>query len=229
MKTYEEMSDSIEGELQKHRRRWTLDFLSHLDFDDVAQTIRHHIYKKWSNWNQDRPFAPWCSTIIQNQIKNMTRNNYAAFAKPCSKCPYSQGDSMTSDEGFCAITTSGVQCEECPLFAHWIKKRKDAFNVKIPTSIDGNLSDHIETTGSGMNEAEFARGFDELNEEMQRRLSKDMYKAYTMLFIEKASDEEVSKFMGYKTTEKNRAAGYKQIKNLKDKFHTLARKILLDK
>ena len=36
-----------------------------------------------------------------------------------------------------------------------------------------------------------------------------------MLFFENASEDDVAKYMGYKTSEKNRAAGYKQIKNLK--------------
>jgi hypothetical protein len=36
-----------------------------------------------------------------------------------------------------------------------------------------------------------------------------------MLFFENASEDEVAKFMGFKSNEKNRAAGYKQIKNIK--------------
>ena len=39
-----------------------------------------------------------------------------------------------------------------------------------------------------------------------------------MLFIENKTEEEVAKKMGYRTNEKGRKAGYKQIKNLKKTF-----------
>ena len=38
---------------------------------------------------------------------------------------------------------------------------------------------------------------------------------YTYLYIENKDEDEVASLMGFKTTEKNRAPGYKQIKNLK--------------
>ena len=38
---------------------------------------------------------------------------------------------------------------------------------------------------------------------------------YNYLYIEFLSEEQVAKKMGYKTTEKNRQPGYKQIKNIK--------------
>ena len=41
---------------------------------------------------------------------------------------------------------------------------------------------------------------------------------YQMLFIENKTEEEVAKKMGYRTNEKGRKAGYKQIKNLKKTF-----------
>ena len=41
---------------------------------------------------------------------------------------------------------------------------------------------------------------------------------YQLLFIENKTEEEVAKKMGYRTNEKGRKAGYKQIKNLKKTF-----------
>ena len=38
---------------------------------------------------------------------------------------------------------------------------------------------------------------------------------YNYLYIENLDEEEVAKKMGYKTSEKNRQPGYKQIKNIK--------------
>ena len=47
-----------------------------------------------------------------------------------------------------------------------------------------------------------------------------------MLFIDGKSDEEVGVEMGYKTSEKNRSAGYKQIRNLKKMFKETVQKII---
>jgi hypothetical protein len=47
-----------------------------------------------------------------------------------------------------------------------------------------------------------------------------------MLFFEHKTEEEVATFMGYKTTEKNRKAGYKQIKNLKKMLKEKAESII---
>ena len=43
---------------------------------------------------------------------------------------------------------------------------------------------------------------------------------------EKMDEEEVALYLGYKTSEKGRKAGYKQIKNLKAKFKKIAIKII---
>lgn len=49
-----------------------------------------------------------------------------------------------------------------------------------------------------------------------------------MLFFENKTEEEVAEFMGYKTNEKNRKAGYKQIKNLKKMLKQKAEDIIRD-
>ena len=56
-------------------------------FEDVEQIIRVHIYQKWSQWDQKRDLKPWINKIITNQFKNILRNYYLNFAKPCSSCP----------------------------------------------------------------------------------------------------------------------------------------------
>ena len=43
--TYEDKSDVIDEELRKRRGKWFLKSLAWIDYDDVAQIIRAHIYK----------------------------------------------------------------------------------------------------------------------------------------------------------------------------------------
>ena len=50
-----------------------------------------------------------------------------------------------------------------------------------------------------------------------------------MLFIQNCTEEEVAKYLGFKTSEKKRSAGYKQIKNLKKIFQEKAKEILKEK
>jgi hypothetical protein len=65
-----------------------------------------------------------------------------------------------------------------------------------------------------------------LNKCMKRELSKKQYLVYELLFIKHIDEEEVAQKMGYKTSEKGRKAGYKQIKNLKKIFKQKAQEIL---
>jgi DNA integrity scanning protein DisA with diadenylate cyclase activity len=61
---------------------------------------------------------------------------------------------------------------------------------------------------------------------MKKELSQNHYRAYIMLFFEDGTEEDVAKFMGYKTTEKKRKAGYRQVKNLRKIFKAKAEEII---
>ena len=50
---------------------------------------------------------------------------------------------------------------------------------------------------------------------MEEVLKPIEWKVYRMLYIENRSESEVAIEMGYKTSEKNRSPGYKQITNIK--------------
>jgi len=52
------------------------------------------------------------------------------------------------------------------------------------------------------------------------------YIIYKMLFIDYLDEEKIALTLGYKTTEKGRKAGYKQIKNLKNFYKKIAKQML---
>ena len=54
-----------------------------------------------------------------------------------------------------------------------------------------------------------------IHSKMERVLKPIEWKVYKYLYIDGKNEEQTAKLMGYKTTEKNRIAGYKQIKNIK--------------
>jgi DNA-directed RNA polymerase specialized sigma24 family protein len=218
---YEDKQEVIDRIIEKHRYIWQLKAIAWMDYEDVAQIIRFHISKKWKMWKQDRPLEPWIARITVNQIKNLLRNNYSNYVRPCLSCKFNMGNEPPA----CSITPSGRQCSECPLYKKWEKTKKCAYDVKLSVSIE-NHSESIQ----GMKDLNFdvLSSAQRLHEEMKHRLAPKQYKVYSRLYIDGADEEKVAMEMGYKTNEKGKKAGYKQIKNLKKLFKQVATKILQD-
>lgn len=212
---FEDYIDIIEEEILKRKSKWSLNSIAWMDFEDVSQVIKIHIYKKWSLYNPSKPLRPWLNRIISNQLKNLIRNNYGNFAKPCVKCAASN-----QDEG-CSLFVK--QCNLCPLYEYWSKNKKDAHGLKssggVNIDIDNSLNvshgfDHFESNSKKLHEA------------MLSRLKPLERIVYTLVYIENRSDKEVAKIMNYKTTEKGRQPGYKHIKNLKKSIIEKVKKAL---
>jgi|TARA_R100000988_G_C3980534_1_gene156674 RNA polymerase sigma factor (sigma-70 family) len=214
---FEDYIEQINEEIRKRKSKWNLTALSWMDFDDVSQIIRIHIFKKWHLYDTKKPLNPWINRIISNQIKNLIRNNYGNYCRPCLKCAAAESGDL------CYIY--GKQSEACPLFANWARTKKIAYNAKLPVSIE----DH----NNEINLAEYT-GVDvdalllKLNVKMKEVLKPAEWKIYKALYIENLSEEEVATMMGYKTNEKNRVPGYKQIKNVKKSIIIKAKKMLAE-
>jgi len=216
-KKFEDHIDIIETAIRKQRSRWRLDCIAWFDFEDVEQVIKLHIYNKWHMWDQERPLEPWINIIVTNQIRNLVRNHYGNYIKPCATCEFNMGDEA------CSFTTSKVQDGECPKYRNWEKTKKAAFDLKIAVPSENHLYEMGNSPDTNLN---FNTCIKKLNIYMEDVLTKTHYKAYCMLFFEEASEEDVAKFMGYKTNEKKRKAGYRQVKNLKKMFIEKATEII---
>ena len=68
---FEDHIDLIDNEIRKRKGKWNLTAITWIDFDDVSQIIRIHIYKKWNLYDSSKPLIPWINRIISNQIKNI--------------------------------------------------------------------------------------------------------------------------------------------------------------
>ena len=112
---YEDFSEVINEEISKKRYKWNLTALAWMDYEDVSQILRFHIFKKWHLYDQEKSIKPWIRTIIANQIKNLIRNNYTNFIKPCSRCE------AAKEETGCEIY--GKQDSSCPLYKNWEKNK----------------------------------------------------------------------------------------------------------
>lgn len=202
--SFEDRIEEINTEILKRKNKWNLTAISWMDFSDVAQILRFHIYKKWHLYNLSKPLAPWVNRIISNQIKNLIRNNYSNYTRPCLKC------SAAETEDGCSIYEK--QCAKCPLYANWIRSKKNAHDTKLPLSLENHVQEIHNIPNDSFNIEQSALN---THRKMEQVLKPIEWKVYKYLYIQNKNEEDVAKLMGYKTTEKNRMAGYKQIKNIK--------------
>lgn len=224
-KTFEEMYKIVDEIIKKRKNKWRLRAITWFDFEDVEQIIKLHIYKKWHLWDQSRPIEPWINRIATNQIRNIIRNNYTSVARPCLSCPFNTSKGIeTSFDNSCGFTPSKIQCNECPLYAKWEKTKKSAFDIKITVSLE-NHKHHFASFESNI-EYNYTGAEKKLHNLMKNNLTDRQFFVYKMFFIDCLTDEQVAKILKFKTNEKGRKAGYKQIKNLKKMLYLKAQKLL---
>lgn len=212
---FEDRIKEIDLEISKRRAKWNLTALSWMDFDDVSQILRIHIFKKWHLYDHSKPLAPWLNRIISNQIKNLIRNNYGNFCRPCLRCAAAEGVDL------CKIY--GKQDSSCPLYANWYKTKKSAHDLKIPVPLENHSQEVYSMHGDQFDIVENSK---RLHKKMKEILKPLEWKVYELLYIKNMNEEDVAKKMGYKTNEKNRSPGYKQIKNIKKSIITKVKRCL---
>jgi len=202
--TFEDSYPLIKIELLKKKHKWTLTSLAWINWEDIEQIISLHIWKKWYQYDPSKPLAPWLSRIIHNQIKNLIRNNYSNYSKPCAKCAAAQGL-----DG-CKIYVE--QCEACPLYEDWTKRKQVAQFIKMPVSLD----DHInEISKIAESEDSVPNDVLKVHAKMKEVLKPLEYIVYEGLFILEEDEKTVAKKVGYISNEKGRGPGYRQIFNIK--------------
>ena len=216
---FDDKREDLDELLKKYRGKWQLNALAWLDYDDVCQIIRIHIYKKWHLWDQERPFKPWAAMIISNQIKNLVRNNYTSFARPCLRCPHNMGNTA------CDLTKSREQDISCPLFDKWKKKKERAYNIKLPLSLDDAVA--VSSTAHSGDDFDYADSAAKLHKLVVKHLNEKHKQIYIMLYVKNEDENKIAEKFGFKAdSSKRKKPRYKQMANLKKKFYILALKII---
>jgi hypothetical protein len=212
---FEQMIPELQLEINKHRSRWTLTSFASMDFQDVSQIILIHIWKKWDLYDPSQPLKPWVNRIITNQIKNLVRNNYTNYSRPCLRC-----DAAVGEDG-CKIYKE--QCEACPLFAHWKKHKQPATFVKLPLSIENHSNEVHEMKDN----APYSVAAElKLHAVMKKILKPIEFQVYQGMYIEHKEENDVAKSLGFVSNEKGRTPGYRQIRNIIKAIQEKARKYI---
>lgn len=126
-------------------------------------------------------------------------------------------------ESLCYIY--GTQNSSCPLFAQWEKTKKAAYLTKLPSPLE---SVEHETENMELQEFDFDTILKRLNKQLKKKLKVNEWIVYENLYLKNKTEQEVAKILGYKTSEKNRSPGYKQIKNIKKSIIEKAKEIVSD-
>lgn len=204
----------IDRLLSSKRSKWILNNI--LSFEDLSQIIRVHIFKKFDKWDQVRPFDPWCSRVIDRQIRNEIRNKYSRLVPPCIKnrgCPFNTGDG-------CQFTNSGKKDSSCAAYAKWEATKKPAYELRVALPLedyDGS------TTQSDCN---LDKSIPKFHEHIKQMLPPRLIEAYQLLYIDNLSDNEAAEKLGFRTNEKKRTPGYRQIINMKKDILAIAQKAI---
>lgn len=205
----------INTEILKRKNKWTLSTLNWIDFEDVSQIIRFHIYKKWNLYDDSKPILPWINRIISNQIKNLIRNNYGNYARPCLKCAAALGDNE------CRIY--GKQDQSCPMFKNWLKTKKNAYDLKMAVSIEDHSHEINNQTGL---DTDIQKATENLHKKMQEILKPVEWKVYELLYIQYKSEEQVCRILKFKYDKQAKSTYNKQLKNIQKSIIKKAKQCL---
>jgi RNA polymerase sigma factor (sigma-70 family) len=213
--TFEDSIEIIDSEISKRRHRWHLTAISWMDFEDVAQKLRLHIYKKWDQWKHELPLRPWLNQVINNQMTNILRNNYSNYSRPCLKCKFYLGDNH------CQLYS--IQSNACKDYAKWEKTKKSAYDIKFPISLNTpNYQDSEYTIENTLHHSEELSNIENVlpafHEVMKKNLNNIEWKVYDYMFIQNLEEDEIAKRMGYKLSYKDGRLAYRQISKIKSKI-----------
>lgn len=214
-KTFTECLPEIDQVILLRKRKWRLESVTAMGWEDVAQILRLHIFNKWHQYKEDQPLKNWLNTIISNQLVNLIRNNYGNYTKPCDFCPCSEGGDL------CSIYTK--QSDACELYKKWKDKKQDAYNTKITVSLENHSQEVFDRPGESF---DVEKSIITLNKKLETLLKPREWNVYKLLFIDNVSEEEAAKVMGYTTKEKGRVPGYRTIINIKKNLLKKVKKIV---
>ena len=205
LRTFEECLNIIDKEIEKRRYKWTLTSVPHISYEDVAQVLRLHIWKKWALFDQSKSLLSWVNTVISHQIINLLRNNYSNYSRPCLKCEFNEGGDL--------CRKYGTQNTICPLFREWVHKgKKSAHDIKMPVSMENHQNEVYDLR---QNHIDIEKSADLLHKRMKEVLTPLQWKVYNYLFIEHKTERETAKLIGYVSRQQGNTMKCKQLYNVK--------------
>lgn len=214
-KSFEDHYEEIEAIVKSKKRKWMLNDLGYISYEDVVQKILIRIYQKWSLYDQSKPLDRWVNRVTLNALQTIYRDEYGYCARPCNGCANNQGNDL------CAITESGKQCEECPIYESWIKNKKIGHEIKLPAELEETIHESISNDNIDFN---MDKKLNIFHDHMMKILKHPEDKIYQYFYIENKTLEEIRKLLGYV----NRPKSIAYIRQVKIRIAEIAKKEVQD-
>ena len=216
-KTFEDCYEEIYKTVESRRFRWKLTAVPSISWEDIRQILLIHISKKWHLYDQNRPLKSWLLTVIHHRLTNVLRDVYLRSCRPCLRCPFYEGDDLCYEFG--NVST------RCDVYRDWTHGKKNAHDIRLPLPIEHHQNEVYDITSTHIDIAKTATN---IHKKMQGILKPLEWLVYKELFIKHTEEKDVAKMLGFKTTEKNRIAGYKQLNNIRKGIINKVKDVLKD-
>jgi len=222
LKAFEARVPELRSILAKRKSGWTLTTLA---WEDVEMMLLARLWRQFHLYKPEKgPLENWSNRVISNEISNILRNNLYKFQRPCLASGPSGGLCAFNEGGDrCGFTSNGTQCNLCPLYLKWERKKQSLYNIKASLPIDFHVQE-VHNLQEDFLDIEASKEI--IDEKIIEQLDKHEAKIYVLLFIKNKSIEEVGKIMKYKRQGPNKIAGYQVLKKLIAKFKEMARDVI---
>lgn len=195
--------------IEKRRNSWRA--FSIMEWEDVASVLLTRIYRQFHLYDSTRPLDRWANTVISNAISSLLRDKLYKTARPCvaansygAPCSFNLGGDKckwTETNGSC----SGVQDASCWAYAKWLKKKKDKFAISTPLSMEHHMHEASSMPDELLSEERVEAARQVIDTNIQRRLTKEEYRIYILLYVKHLSIKEAAQKMGFKETDETKA------------------------
>lgn len=197
--------------LESKRHKWLLHADPSIDYDDVANRIRFHIYKKIDQFKEEEgEIGAWLNTLISNQLLNIQRDTHGHLAKKCR----SQS---------CIYCDSGRE-EECPEYQNWVKNKKSKFDIKLPLSIEHHTQEVYDKPSESLDYNHIQQ---EIAIKIKSILTKQEFRVYKCLFIQFKTESETNQTVRLERGISD-SANLRKISILKKRLISMAKEIIIE-
>lgn len=215
--TFEEALPIIDECINRNKHKWTLSSLAFIEWLDVAQKLRFHIWKKYEQFDPTKgTLKSWLSRIIHNQLINCWRDLYFSHSRPCLRCQHYQGENL------CALF--GEVTTKCELYNHWYYGKRTKNHLVLALPMENHINEVESIQASNM---DVERTSVHLHKRMKEVLPPLHWLVYEMLYIQKLDELDVAKKLRLKSNEA-RSPGYARINQLKKLILIQVKKVLQD-
>ena len=213
LKSFQAATDEIQRLIARRRASWRL--VSIMEYEDVSSILLAHIWKKWAQYDPAKPLDKWVNKVVSHQLRNLMRNNCFKNSRPCiAATPYGTCCSYNGGGDLCRWTKSGVQDSSCRFFKAWMERKHDKFAVATPLSIENHI-DESHSRPDDFFDVERAKAVVDAN--IKRRLTKEEYRVYVLLYVKHLSMEDARKKLGVKKTDAHYMKTYMRVRSMSEK------------